>query len=454
MNAKDPREIIDKSAMTTAQFVVVVITVLLNAMDGFDILSIAFASPGIAKEWGIQQLALGIVLSMELIGMAIGSAFLGGVADKIGRRPTLLGCLVVMASGMLLATTATSPVQLSIWRILTGLGIGGMLSCTNAVVAEFSNNKWRSLCISFMVIGYPLGGGFGGLYASNLIARYDWRAVFYFGAAATAVLLPLAYLFVPESVHWLARRQPANALARINASLKKLGQMTVSALPEMHVDERKKTVADIFSPSLIGITLIVTAAYFTHIVSFYFLLKWAPTIVTGMGFAASQGGRILTMGNFGGAAGGAAFGLLTARIGLKPLTIAILALNSIAIVIFGRTPADIGSLTLWGVIVGFFGNAAVSGLYSIVAYAFPTHVRATGTGFVIGVGRGGAIVSPWIAGYLFQSKMALPDVAMIMCIGSLVAAGLLIFLKLNVAGPEKLLAKKETRVAGLEPSTT
>ena len=84
--------------MTAAQLAVVVITVLLNAMDGFDILSIAFASPGIAKEWGIAQLGLGIVLSMELIGMAIGSVLLGGVADKIGRRPTLLGCLVVMAS--------------------------------------------------------------------------------------------------------------------------------------------------------------------------------------------------------------------------------------------------------------------------------------------------------------------------------------------------------------------
>ena len=127
--------------MTTAQVVVVVITVLLNAMDGFDILSIAFAGPGIAREWGINQLELGIVLSMELIGMAIGSVFLGGVADKVGRRPTLLGCLVVMAAGMVLATTASSPVQLSIWRVLTGLGIGGMLSCTNAVVAEFSNRN-------------------------------------------------------------------------------------------------------------------------------------------------------------------------------------------------------------------------------------------------------------------------------------------------------------------------
>ena len=86
MTTNDPREIIDRSAMTTAQFVVVALTVFMNGIDGFDVLSIAFASPGIAREWGIAQTALGVVLSMELIGMAIGSVLLGGVADKIGRQ--------------------------------------------------------------------------------------------------------------------------------------------------------------------------------------------------------------------------------------------------------------------------------------------------------------------------------------------------------------------------------
>src|SRR6185436_18078861 len=123
MTATDPREVIDKSPMTYAQVIVVAITVLLNAMDGFDILSIAFASNGIAAEWGVTTRDLGIVLSMELVGMAIGSVLLGGLADRIGRRPTLLGCLLTMAGGMFLATTAGSPVQLSIWRVVTGLGI-------------------------------------------------------------------------------------------------------------------------------------------------------------------------------------------------------------------------------------------------------------------------------------------------------------------------------------------
>src|SRR5690606_3957295 len=148
--SRDPRETLAGSPMSRLQIMAVGVTIGLNALDGFDVLSISFASPGIAAEWGVNQAELGFVLSMELIGMAIGSFFLGGVADKYGRRPTLLGCLLVMTSGMILATTASNPVQLSIYRVFTGLGIGGMLACTNAVVAEFASDRRRAMCISLM----------------------------------------------------------------------------------------------------------------------------------------------------------------------------------------------------------------------------------------------------------------------------------------------------------------
>jgi benzoate transport len=451
VTATDPRNIIDDRAMTTAQIIVVVLTVLLNAMDGFDVLSIAFASPGIAKEWGIMPAALGVVLSMELIGMAFGSILLGGVCDKIGRRPTLIGCLIVMAVGMLGATTASSPVQLSIWRVFTGLGIGGMLSATNAVVAEFSNKKWRAFCISFMVIGYPIGGVVGGLIAQRLLAVYEWRSVFYLGATATAILLPALIFLVPESVSWLTRKQPANALDRTNAALKSLGHETVAAMPEVHESDRKKSVGDIFSPGLIAITLLCAAAYFLHIISFYFLLKWGPKIVAEMGFAPALAGGIITSANIGGALGGAAFGLLSAKIGLKPLSIAVLVCNFLAIAAFGRTPVDITTMGYLAIVVGFFGNAAVSGLYSIAAVAFPTHVRATGTGFVIGIGRGGAVLSPLMVGILKEGSYDLPTIGMIMGTGSLLAAIVLIFLKLHgTEKPVEVTDRRSVPVGGLK----
>jgi len=258
--------------------------------------------------------------------------------------------------------------------------------------------------------------------------------VFYFGATATTILLPVVFFLLPESVHWLTRKQPANALERINRALKRLGHSTVSAVPEVQESDRKKSVGDIFSPGLIGITLLVTAAYFLHIITFYFILKWTPKIVADMGFAASSAGRILTWANFGGALGGAVFGILTARIGLKPLTITILALTAVGVTIFGRTPADLDTIAKLAAFAGFFGNAGVSGLYSIVAYAFPTHVRATGTGFVIGVGRGGAVLAPILAGFLLETGSSLPTVGLVMGSGSLLAALVLIFLKMGTDG--------------------
>src|SRR5476649_1817298 len=125
---QDPRQTLTYSPMTAAQVRVVAITIGLCALDGFDVLAISFASPGIAREWGIDRGALGVVLSMELIGMGVGSILLGGLADRVGRRYTVLGCLLVMTLGMALATTAHTILALSVWRVITGVGIGGMLA--------------------------------------------------------------------------------------------------------------------------------------------------------------------------------------------------------------------------------------------------------------------------------------------------------------------------------------
>jgi MFS family permease len=222
----DPRQTIANSPMSWLQIAAVAITVALNGLDGFDVQAVSFASPGFSSEWHMNDKQSGYILAMELIGMAVGSIFLGGVADLIGRRKTILGCLVVMAGGMFMASTVTSPTQLALWRLITGLGIGGMLAAINAVAAEFSNKKRKNLSIALMAIGYPVGAVLGGLVASELLKAHNWRSVFEFGAIATAAMIPVVYFFVPESVHWLARKQPRDALARINKVLQRLGHAT------------------------------------------------------------------------------------------------------------------------------------------------------------------------------------------------------------------------------------
>jgi benzoate transport len=428
MLSRHPKAIIDQGVMGVAQWLAVLVTVGLNALDGFDVLSISFASPGIARDWGIDKATLGWVLSMELFGMAAGSFILGGVADKLGRRPTILGCLVAMAAGMFGAAHAHSVAALVPWRLLTGLGIGGTLAAINAVAAELSNRRWRSFALGLMVIGYPLGGVIGGLFVQKIIASGSWHAVFNAGGWATAAFLPLVWLLVPESVAFLDRRRAPGALEQINRILARLGHPAAESLSELDPAAARRSIADVLKPGLLLTTVLVTFGYFAHITSFYFIVKWVPKIVVDMGFDPRTAAGMLTWVSVGGAIGGALFGLIATRVHLKPLTLITLLAACAMIVRFGYGVADLNDLKVTLAFTGFFTNAAIAGFYLLFAQVFPTHVRATGTGFAIGVGRGGAVLAPIIAGYLFQAGLALQLVALIMACGSLLAAAALLAL--------------------------
>jgi MFS family permease len=350
---------------------------------------------------------------------------------------------------MLMATTVTGLVDLSIWRIITGLGIGGMLAAINAVAAEFSNTRRRHLSVSLMSIGYPVGAVLGGIVAARLLQNNDWRSVFYFGASVTAALIPITYFLVPESVHWLARKQPQGALEKINRAMLRMGHSAITALPAIAADVRKRSVSDIFAPGLLGVTVICATAYFFHITTFYFILKWVPKIVADFGFAASSAAGVLVWTNVGGALGGTVLGLMTLRFGVKGLTITVMVLSTVMVALFGRTPPDLQQLSLICAAAGFCTNAAIVGMYAIFAQAFPTHVRASGTGFAIGIGRGGSVLAPIIAGFLFTAGYSLPIVSLTMAFGSLVAAGILSFLKLETDQPVAARPERQVRATAI-----
>jgi benzoate transport len=433
MTGKDPKSIIDDGAMGVGQWLAVLVTMGLNALDGFDVLSISFASPGIAKDWGIDKATLGWVLSMELLGMALGSLLLGGVADKAGRRPTILACLVGMAVGMFGAGYAHGVPALLAWRLLTGLGIGGTLASINAAAAELSSRRWRNAALALMVIGYPIGGVIGGFFVQKLLATASWHAVFLCGAWATVAFLPLVWWLVPESVAFLDRRRPPGALEKINGILMRFGHPPASALSGAGQAAERRSIADILKPGLLATTVLITFAYFAHITSFYFLLKWVPKIVVDMGFAPQAAAGVLTWLNIGGVTGGAIFGLIATRFGVKPLLLCVLLGASVMVAWFGHGSADLTSLKTLVAVAGLFANSAIAGLYLSFAKVFPTHVRATGTGFAIGVGRGGAASAPIIAGYLFRAGYTLPTVALVMATGSLLAAAAVLALRVRDA---------------------
>ncbi|ESZ86415.1 MAG: MFS transporter [Blastomonas sp. CACIA14H2] len=422
MTAGDPAEIIDSGPMSGYQWSIVATMVALNALDGFDVMAISFASPGISAAWGIDRGVLGLVLSMELVGMALGSLTLGRLADTAGRRNTILLCLALMTVGMLGAASAGGVISLSAWRVLTGLGIGGMLAAINAAAAEAANARYRPLAVVVMAGGYPVGTVLGGLVATQLLQHYEWQSVFLFGAAWSALMIAVTWWRVPESIAFLASRQPEGALERINRTLRTMGHATVSSLVARTSQPGRVPLSRLFAPEWIKVTAAMTLAYLGHIMTFYFVMKWIPKIVADLGYPPAEAAGVLVWASIGGASGSLVLGLLTLRLPVRSLTIAAMLVSCVLVVIFGMGQPDLARLSMVAAAAGFVTNAGVVGLYALVATGFPVALRASATGFVIGVGRGGSALAPALAGLLFALGYGLPVVALLMSLGSVLAA--------------------------------
>lgn len=427
--ATNPQETIDRSPMSRGQWLAVSIAILMYGLDGYDAGSISFAAPGLTAEWGLAPDAVGWLLSMELIGMGIGSLLFGNLADRFGRRPTILGCQIIMAVGMIGAALAGDVLQLSVVRVITGLGIGGMLPSIAAIVSEHSNERQRPLMLSLMFIGYPLGLVLGGVVARNLLEVSHWSSVFVFGAVITVVALPLVWLAIPESVAWLLRKQPKGAVERTNAVLRRFGHEPVETLAEVeNSSPGKRTSFAILRRPLARITILLTLAYVAHVACLYFILKWIPPLVVGMGFTATNGADVLVWTMVGAATSGPIFALAAKLLSVRITTLAALAGSAISVALFTHAPANLPLLMALGASVGMLQTAAAVGFYAILAGAYPAELRASGIGFGVGVGRAGASLGPALAGILFVNGFALPLVGLIMAAGSLLSFAIILLL--------------------------
>jgi predicted MFS family arabinose efflux permease len=290
-----------------------------------------------------------------------------------------------------------------------------------------------------MAADYPLGTVIGGSICAMLLRSFEWPAVFQFGALATLCFVPLVLSGAPESIAFLLQRRPASALAKINATLRRMRQPQIATLPPLETEAPAEPLSALFSPALIRVTALLTLAYLAHIMTFYFILKWVPKIVVDMGFAPSSAVGVLVWASMGGLAGSILLGVLSGRVRVVTLTIGAMLLSVAMVVLFGRGQKDLAGLSMIAAAAGFCTNAGVVGLYALTAQSFPTSLRATGTGFIIGIGRGGSALAPALAGFLFASGFGRSTVAGLMALGSLVAAVALFRMRGAVGGaPERL----------------
>jgi AAHS family 4-hydroxybenzoate transporter-like MFS transporter len=394
-------ETIDNSQVKRFQIGVFVLCGLCLIMDGFDVQSWGFVAPALFGEWGIPS-AAGRVASFTLTGVLVGSLLFSMLADKIGRRPVLIGATLYFSALTLLTTLVTSLDQLLVIRFIAGLGLGAIMPNAVALVGEYSPRRSRVTAMLIVSNGFTIGAAVAGFIATYLIPRFGWRSVFYFGGTVPLVIGLLMFVSLPESLQFLTLRKKSRDV--IVRWLKLVDPAAVIAPgTQFVVNEEKKEGVPIFTLFHEGRatgTLLLWTMQFMNLINLYMLSTWLPTIARGMGMTATAALMVGTMFQTGGAVGSIAIGKPIDKWGFFGVLIACFGGAGVMIALIGQPGLSAAMLFAvvfmagFGILGGQAGNNAVAAMY------YPTTLRSTGVGAALGIGRIGSILGPSLAEFM------------------------------------------------------
>lgn len=399
----DIRTSINTRPMSPYQWLIIAVITYLNALDGYDLVATAFAAPHLAEEFAIGSSLLGWVLSAALLGVGVGAAVFGPAGDRWGRRNVILVALLIDTVGLLLSGFAGSTAAFIAWRFVTGVGVGGVLACVTVLVSEYSNDRFRGLAMAVYASGYGVGATLCGVLASKVVESHGWHWIFFVGAALSAVALVLATALLPESVDVLASRGDA---ARVERIARRIGHGGAVVPAQTSAPASASgALRAIVSPVWLSTTVRIWIAFSLISFGFAFANSWTPKLLNELGLSAQQGifGGIMIA--FGGTIGSLIFGVITTRVDARVLLIAFAIGGAGALVAFIFSAGASFVAFPLGVLVGMLLNACVTGMYTVTPASYPTHLRATGVGVALAVGRVGSVCGPLLIGYLAEAGL-------------------------------------------------
>jgi len=387
------------------QLVCVASCLLIITIDGFDVFVMGFVLPHLPDAFFASDAQRGYLLSAGLVGMAFGALFLSPLADWFGRRHLIFISLLLSTTGMLMSGFSENALQLSLWRLVTGIGVGSMATSLLILVQEYTPDRLRPVVFGIYATGFPLGSLLGGYTGVKIAATFGgaWEALFFFGAGLTFVAALLALLVMPESIDFLIARNPPGAEQQINRIARRLGNPDVDPRerPALPADEaRHGTIGGLFADGMYQSTLLLWLAYAMLMITFYFTSTWTPQLVsnqTGSPDSGTTAGLILSLGGF---IGSLLFSVLSISIAAGRLMWTTMVLAGLSVlglaVLFSHSSLALVMTTA----LGIFLFVAITASATLVPPLYPAQSRVTATGWMVGIGRLCSITSPIAVGYL------------------------------------------------------
>ena len=423
-NQIDVLQIIDSQGIGAFQIKLIVLCALVAMFDGFDVQSIAFVAPDVAQAFGINIKAFGPIFSAGLVGMAAGALMIGPLADRFGRKRVIIASTISFGLFSLLTAFADSTTTLIIARLLTGLGLGAAMPNIISLTSEYAPKRVRTMLVTVMFLGFPLGAVVGGLISSVIIPIWGWQSVFIFGGVAPLILSAFLLLSLPESVRFLVNQQAQSSL--VLALLKKaVPKIHLTSGAAFYINEEQVVGAplkNLFTGGRVVGTLLLWVPFFMNLLLLFFMYNWLPPVLQQAGLPISKAIIATVLFNFGGVVGGVVMAYLIDRLGPLVVLGVAYAMGAISVAMIGMVSSTVTSI-MWAVFIsGIFVVGAQFGANALAASFYPTRIRSTGVSWALGVGRFGSILGPLIGGYLLTLNLPFADLFLIAAIPAGIAS--------------------------------
>ncbi len=399
----DIRSELERANLGLRHWVVVVLLGLVTLFDGYDTFAPSYVIPYAIKQWHLPPSQAGLLVSSGLVGFMIGSLLVGLIADRIGRKKTLIaGLLIACFFDLMIALQARDFTAFVSLRLLAGLGLGMLLPLCVTLINEFAPRRHTNLLVGMIMIGWSSGGILAAVLGLVLAPTYGWPALFWVdGAALVLALLALAVL--RESPRFLA-------LKGLQPQLRKVMTWLVPERATLYADatftttedvRHKGSISRLLEPQVRGSTLIVWFCAACSLFVIFGLSSWVPQTMIQRGESIGSSFAFGALLQFMAVLGGIGCGWAADRFERRGVMAVSWAMTAAAIAGLALVNGHLTNIIFISV-AGFFLMGAQPVLNNFTAGLYDTEIKSTGVGVELGVGRMGGILGPYIVGWLKQ----------------------------------------------------
>ena len=414
--------------------------------DSIDLGMMTFVLGSIKTEFGLSTKAAGALASMSFVGMVLGAAMSGMLADRFGRKPVFQVSMIIWGVASYLCSTAPDATTLGLYRFLLGLGMGMEFPVAQTLMSEFIPAKARGRYVALMDGFWPLGFITAGLISYFVLSSYNWRSVFVV-LAIPALFLLVVRRFIPESPRWLehvGRHEEAEAtLKKFESKVKRSLNIqvlpeplwSIGALPHASTSRRTNSFMALWSPQHRTRTMMIWGLWFFALLGFYGLTTWLGALLQQGGFAVTKSVLYTVVISLGGIPGFLTAAWLVEKWGRKPTCIASLLGGALMAYLYGKSAMSghENALIASGLCMQFFLFGMWAVLYTYTPELYSTGVRATGSGFASAIGRVGSLLGPYAVGVVLPT-WGQGGVFTVGALCFVVAAALVFFLGIETRG--------------------